>query len=49
LFDFHNMIYGQEWEFELVEFLRPEQAFDSLESLREQIMKDIEMAKAKLN
>jgi len=33
---------------ELVDFIRPEQVFDGLEALREQITKDIAAAKGKL-
>lgn len=48
MFDFEGDIYGEEWEVELVDFIRPEQAFPDIETLRAQIMKDIEAAKAKL-
>jgi riboflavin kinase/FMN adenylyltransferase len=48
LFDFHNDIYGEEWEVELLDFIRPEQAFPDIEALRAQIMQDIETAKARL-
>jgi len=48
LFDFHEDIYGQEWEVELIDFLRPEQAFADMNALREQINHDIETAKARL-
>ena len=46
LFDFHDDIYGQEWEVELLHFIRPEQAFGSLDALRDQIMLDIAAAKS---
>jgi riboflavin kinase/FMN adenylyltransferase len=46
LFDFDSDIYGQEWEIELVDFIRPEQAFPDLDALRRQIAQDIEAAKA---
>ncbi|MGE3624454.1 MAG: bifunctional riboflavin kinase/FAD synthetase [Bdellovibrionales bacterium] len=49
LFDFYDDIYGQEWEIELIHFLRPEQRFPSVEALREQIGKDIEMAHGRLS
>jgi len=48
LFDFSENIYGQEWEVELVDFLRPEQQFPGIDVLRRQIMQDIETAKARL-
>ena len=48
LFDFSEDIYGQVWEVELIDFLRPEQKFADLTALRQQIMLDIEMAKARL-
>jgi riboflavin kinase/FMN adenylyltransferase len=48
LFNFEGDIYGQEWEVELIDFIRPEQTFSGIEALREQIMLDIETAKAKL-
>jgi len=49
LFDFDGDIYGQEWEVELVDFIRPEQNFPDMEALRQQIMQDIETAKARLS
>jgi riboflavin kinase/FMN adenylyltransferase len=48
LFDFYEDIYGQEWEVELLHFLRPEQRFPNMDALREQINQDMEMAKAQL-
>ena len=48
LFDFHNDIYGQEWEVELIDFIRPEQAFSGLDTLQNQIMQDIATAKSRL-
>ena len=40
LFDFDMDIYGKTIDVELVAFLRPEQKFDSVEALREQIERD---------
>jgi riboflavin kinase/FMN adenylyltransferase len=48
LFDFFDDIYGEEWEIELIHFLRPEQRFPDIASLRAQIAKDIETARARL-
>jgi len=48
LFGFNDMIYGEEWAFELTSFIRPEQKFDNIEALRLQIMNDIEVAKKRL-
>ncbi|MFY9288877.1 MAG: bifunctional riboflavin kinase/FAD synthetase [Alphaproteobacteria bacterium] len=48
LFNFDGDIYGQDWQVELIDFIRPEQAFSDLEALRQQIMLDIESAKARL-
>jgi len=49
LFHFGEDIYGQEWEVELMDFLRPEQRFADLDQLRAQIARDIELAQARLN
>ena len=48
LFDFYDDIYGQEWEVELRDFIRPEQAFPNIDALREQILQDLETAKERL-
>jgi riboflavin kinase/FMN adenylyltransferase len=48
LFDFSRDIYDEAWEVELIDFLRPEQAFPDIETLRKQIYRDMETAKAKL-
>lgn len=44
LFNFHAALYGQRWEVELLNYLRPEKAFPSLEALQEQIRKDAALA-----
>lgn len=41
LYDFDEVIYGEEIEVYLCEFLRPERCFESVEALREQLEKDI--------
>jgi riboflavin kinase/FMN adenylyltransferase len=48
LFDFRGDLYGKELEVNLMRFLRPEQTFDNLESLREQIKQDVQNAKSYL-
>jgi riboflavin kinase/FMN adenylyltransferase len=45
LFDFDQNIYGQEWEFALTRYIRPERKFDSLTALQTQIALDIVAAK----
>ncbi|MDD3289041.1 MAG: bifunctional riboflavin kinase/FAD synthetase [Alphaproteobacteria bacterium] len=49
LFDFYSNIYDQEWEVELIDFLRPERTFPDLQALQAQIMSDTEAAKATLS
>lgn len=46
LFGFDEDIYGERIETELVAFLRPEEKFDSLDIMVEQVMRDAENAKA---
>ncbi len=48
LFDFNDDIYGETLHIELLKFIRPEQKFDGLESLRAQIAKDSDAARAYL-
>lgn len=48
LFNFNGDLYGEELEVTLVDFIRPERAFDSLETLKMQISEDIATAKTKL-
>jgi len=45
LFDFDEDIYDRIIETDLVAFLRPEEKFDSLETMTEQVMRDAERAK----
>ena len=45
LFDFDQDIYGQEWEFALTRFIRPERKFDSFDALKAQIALDIAAAR----
>lgn len=45
LFDFDQEIYGRYIEIEFVQFVRSEMRFDGLQSLQEQIVKDVQMAK----
>lgn len=45
LFDFARDIYGQEWQFALTRFIRPERRFDSPDDLKAQIARDIENAR----
>jgi riboflavin kinase/FMN adenylyltransferase len=48
LFDFDEDIYDQAIETDLVAFLRPEEKFDSLDTMTTQVMKDAQAAKALL-
>lgn len=41
LYDFTDMIYGKRISVQLLSFRRPEQRFDSVESLKEQLMQDV--------
>ncbi len=45
IFDFHEEIYGKELKVSLVEFIRPEKRFASLEDLKKQMSKDIEKSR----
>lgn len=46
LFGLDAEIYGEDLEVEFVEFIRPEQKFEGLEALREQIRRDVAAARA---
>ena len=48
LFDFSGDLYGQDLEVSLLEFLRPEKKFPSLDALRDQIAADIDRARSVL-
>lgn len=45
IYDFDGDIYGKYIEVQLLEFVRPERKFDSIEALRQQLMKDIDSYK----
>lgn len=40
IFDFHDDIYGKEIQFNIKKFIREEQRFESLETLKNQLQKD---------
>jgi riboflavin kinase/FMN adenylyltransferase len=40
IFDFDDNIYGETMTVEIVDYIRPEQKFDSLDKLKEQILAD---------
>ncbi len=48
LFDWNGDLYGETLTVSLESFIRPEQKFDSLDALQEQIVRDCEVAKATL-
>jgi riboflavin kinase/FMN adenylyltransferase len=48
LLDFHQDLYGQAVKLEFMEFLRPEEKYDSVEALVEQIQKDIAQTRIRL-
>ncbi|MCH9736911.1 MAG: riboflavin biosynthesis protein RibF [Actinomycetia bacterium] len=41
-----DSLYGQEWEIRLLNFVRPEQRFDSIDALRAQIARDVEVVQS---
>lgn len=48
LFDFSGDLYQKELTVEFLDYIRPEQQFDSIEALQNQIQKDVEAAKKQL-
>jgi len=46
LFDYDGDLYGQRINVMLLDFIRPEQAFDGLDALKEQIARDVDSARA---
>lgn len=48
IFDFEEDIYGEHMRVALVDYLRPEQSFDDIDSLKAQMAKDCERARATL-
>ena len=48
ILDYRGNLYGQELKIDIIERLRSEKQFDSIEALRQQIAKDIEQARAVL-
>lgn len=46
LFDYDGDLYGQRLNVMLLDFIRPEQAFDGLDALKDQIARDVESARA---
>jgi riboflavin kinase/FMN adenylyltransferase len=48
LFDFDEDLYGQTVETQLIAYLRPEEKFDGLEALKQQVARDGEAARALL-
>ena len=45
IFDFEKSVYGQKIEVELLHYVRAERKFHSVEELREQILKDVQLVK----
>jgi riboflavin kinase/FMN adenylyltransferase len=45
LLDFHLDIYGRQLRLEFVEYLRPEEKFETVESLVDQIHRDIDLTR----
>ena len=48
LFDFEGDLYGRQLRVALVDYLRPEAKFDTLEALKEQMAEDCRRARASL-
>src|SRR3569623_2616010 len=48
-FDFHGDLYGQAIAVELIDFIRPEAKFASLDALKAQMAEDVAAARRRLN
>ncbi len=48
IFDFNQQIYGQKVNFELIDYIREEKKFPSLDALKQQIIMDVNIAKSML-
>ena len=46
IFDFNEDIYGKKLFISLINFIREEKKFDGIESLKYQIIKDVEISKS---
>jgi len=49
ILDYHNSLYGHKLKIDIIERLRDEKQFDSIEELRNQIIEDIKQGRAILN
>jgi riboflavin kinase/FMN adenylyltransferase len=47
IFDFDGDLYGKLLRVEFLDFIRPEQKFNSIDELRARVLADIELAKSK--
>ena len=47
--DYHGDLYGQEMEIDIIEFLRGEKKYDSVEELKKQMSEDVQQSRAMLN
>lgn len=46
IFDFSSIIYGEQITIDFIEYLRKEKKFNTIEDLKEQIGKDVQLAKS---